>query len=327
MSPIKFSERKSEKLAAKGYKHLEEGDVQAALTVAAELEIRHYTAAFEIAALAHAQLGELEAAVATLERGVGLEPDCWINWKLLGDYRSDLERYDDAALAYETALRCYSPWESLIRLNQAILAVRRGLYAQALLYAAQTTDPDLAVRAASVRVNALVGMGQPDDALRVGHGALTEIDTGDPEDFAVLAASVAEAQMAQGVPAKELLVFVLNALEQYDPTCKQLLVLVRIADDQYSVNARYYRIMIDARMPFIDPESGESEGYIVTYDVVADSVDEALTFIDRLEDPVVRGKLIVSEHEALEDRPDSPKGVYRRTPRFYYSDDDKSATD
>ena len=57
-----FTKRKSEKLAEKGYRHLQDGDAAAAQKVSAELEALRFTAAFEIAALAHAQLGDLEAA-------------------------------------------------------------------------------------------------------------------------------------------------------------------------------------------------------------------------------------------------------------------------
>ena len=58
------------------------------------------------------------------------------------------------------------------------------------------------------------------------------------------------------------------------------------------------------------------------YDVVADSVEQALTFVERMEAPAVRGLLLVEEHEVLEDRPDDPKGVYKRTERHYYERED-----
>src|SRR5688572_21492310 len=119
-----FTKRKSEKLAEKGYRNLQDGDAAAALKVSAELEALRFTAAFEIAALAHAQLGDLEAAVTTLRRGLDIAPTVWINWQLLGNYLSDLERYDEAASAYDKAMECVGVHESSIRLNQAILASR-----------------------------------------------------------------------------------------------------------------------------------------------------------------------------------------------------------
>ena len=87
-----------------GIQHLNDGDAEAALEVAAQLEELRYTASFEIAALAYGQLGDLDAAVGVLTRGVDLAPDVGLNWQLLGNYLSDLERFDEAVSAYESAL-------------------------------------------------------------------------------------------------------------------------------------------------------------------------------------------------------------------------------
>jgi Flp pilus assembly protein TadD len=77
-----------------------EREFDAALEIATELEAHRYSGSFEIAALAHAGKGDLEAAVAVLRRGVATVPDAWPNWQLLGNYVSDLGRYDEAEAAY-----------------------------------------------------------------------------------------------------------------------------------------------------------------------------------------------------------------------------------
>jgi hypothetical protein len=82
------------------------------------------------------------------------------------------------------------------------------------------------------------------------------------------------------------------------------------------------RVTANARIPFRDPLSELGTGYIVSYDVVADSVDEALAFVERMEAPAVRGNLRIDGHEVIEARPDDPKGVYRRSDRFYYAHED-----
>jgi tetratricopeptide (TPR) repeat protein len=317
-----LTKRKTEKLAQLGYQLLEDGDAEAALKVAAELEALRYTATFEIAALAHARLGDLEAAVAVLKRGLEIAPKVWINWQLLGNYLSDLEHYEEAASAFERAWNCPDVDQSSIRLNQAILASRRGLNDQALSYAEQVTDPDLALRTASARVTALAGLGRFDEALRIGEAILTTVDPDEPEELAYLAASMGSARLGRGTPAEEVIAFAVDALDQYDRSNTQLLALIRDADNQRSAAAKYYRLTVDAKIPFTDPLSQLGQGYIVNYDVVADSVDEALPFIERMEAPTLRGLLVVDEHEILEHRPDDPKGVYARTPRHYYARED-----
>jgi tetratricopeptide (TPR) repeat protein len=281
-----------------------------------------FTAAFEIGALAHGQLGDLEAAVAVLRRGLDIAPTVWINWQLLGNDLSDLERYDEAVSAYERALECPDVRQSSIRLNQAILASRRGLHDQALSYAEQVTEPDLVVRTTSVRVTALAAAGRCDEAVRIGEAILSEVDSDEAEELAYLAASVGGARMAQGAASEEVFAFALHALDEYDRSNAQLLALIRNADNQYSATAKYYRMTVDAKIPFTDPLSRLGEGYIVNYDVVADSVDQALAFVERMETPAVRGNLLVDEHEVLEDRPDDLKGVYKRTARHYYERED-----
>ncbi len=323
MEPSDLLKRKSEKLAKAGYQHLKDGDTEAALKVAAELEGLRFTAAFEIAALAHGQLGELEAAVVVLRRGLEMAPNVWLNWQLLGNYLSDLGDYDEAGSAYEKAMECPDVYESSVRLNQAILASRRGLHDQALSYADQVTDPELALRAASTRVATLVGAGRFDEALRIGEALLDDtVDSDELEELGHLAASVGRARLARGTPAPEVVTFAIDALDEYDQSNAQLLALIRDADNQYSPLAKYYRMTVDAKIPFTDPMARMGEGYVVNYDVVADSVEQALTFIERMEAPAVRGLLLVGEHQALEDRPDDPKGVYQRTARYYYERDD-----
>jgi tetratricopeptide (TPR) repeat protein len=328
MPPSDLIEHKSTKLAKAGYEHLENGDTDAALKVAAQLEELQYTAAFEIAALAHGQLGDLDAGVAVLKRGLEIAPTVWINWQLLGNYLSDLERYDEAAAAYEQAIACPEVWESSVRLNQAVLASRRGLHDQALSYVDQVTDAELAVQSASARVTALAGAGRLDEAIRVGEAALSADDPRDSDDsresadLADLAASVGRAREGHGAPAEEIVAFAIAALDEYERSNTRLLSLIRDADNRYSPTAKYYRMTVDAKIPFTDPLFQEAKGYVVNYDVVADSVEEALAFVERMEEPAVRGNLIVDEQEILEDRPEDPKGVYKRTARHYYQIED-----
>jgi tetratricopeptide (TPR) repeat protein len=318
MEPGDVLTRKAETLAEAGYQCLRHGDAAGALKIANELEELQCATAFEIAALAHAQLGDLQAAVAVLRTGLELAPKVWPCWQLLGNVLSDLRRYDDAAAAYEEALGCPDVRAASVRLNQAILASRRGEPDQALMYLDQIPTSDLTLPVGSARVHALVASGQVGEALRIGQALLAQGGSEDPAAMAQLAAAVGSARLAQGATADEILAFALDALEAYERSNLQLLALIRTADGQRSAAAKYFRVTVDARIPSRDPLSQLGGGYIVKYDLVADSVAEALGFVERMEAPAVRGNLRVSDHEVVEDRPDDPKGVYRRSDRFYY---------
>jgi len=91
-----------------------------AIKIAGQLEKLRFSSAFEIAAQAYSGLENLEKAVSILERGVNLAPDVWLNWQLLGNYLSDLQRFEDAASAYQNALKCPKAQAGSIQLNQAI---------------------------------------------------------------------------------------------------------------------------------------------------------------------------------------------------------------
>jgi tetratricopeptide (TPR) repeat protein len=210
-----LTEKRCERLADQGYQHLEDGKPDEALAVAAKLEELEYTAAFEIAALAHAQQGDLATAVKTLERGLDLEPAVWVNWQLLGNYLSDLGRHDEAASAYERALGCPGVELSSIRLNQAVLAHRRDDLPRVLECVRQVEDPALASRAAAVEVDALRRAGRLDEAVQVGETALaaSEAKVGDPDELASLAESVGRARWQGGASPTEVIAFALESLE------------------------------------------------------------------------------------------------------------------
>ena len=105
---------------------LDAGDAKGALKIAKELERKRFTGAFDLGAQAYAALGWKEAAVSYLRKGLKEHHDSWLNWQLLGNYLSDLERYDEADDAYESALACDDPWKACVRMNQAIMWNRRG---------------------------------------------------------------------------------------------------------------------------------------------------------------------------------------------------------
>src|SRR6266536_3597028 len=83
-------------LAQQGYDLIQARQFDEALVLSGRLQEMRYSSGFEIAALALAGRGETERAVQILEEGVAKAPDVWLNWQLLGNYRSDMGLYDSA---------------------------------------------------------------------------------------------------------------------------------------------------------------------------------------------------------------------------------------
>ncbi len=316
--------KNAEILADKGFAYLRDGDYDEALMIAKKLEELRYTAAFDIAAQAHAGLGNLEKAVEVLERGVTEEPDCWLNWQLLGNYRSYIGDYDPAAEAYDRALRCPDSWQDSVRLNQAILAVKRDENEEALRFLEKVKDPKLTLRAAYTNVSALHRLGRLDEALTLADVHLDrDRDAGDDEEsLAGITASRGRIRIEQSAPSDEVRLTTMDALEEY--WCSgELLARVRDIDGCYSRKSQYFRLLIHVRIPADHPSYQEVKGYFITYDVVAETPDNALKWVREFEQiDKSLGTLCIEESDVLEERPDDPMGVYWRTGRSYYENED-----
>ena len=80
-------------------------------------------------------------------------------------------------------------------------------------------------------------------------------------------------------------------------------------------------MLIHAKIPEGSSLVRHGRGFYTTYDVVADSPEEGLGFVQSIEDEELRSGLIVEEFESLEPRSEEPKGVYRVTSRMYYENE------
>lgn len=313
------SPKDSEQLTKEVYALLREGKNDEALRVAATLEERCYSSCFEIEAIAHAAKGDLDAAVAVLERGTELAPDVWLNWQLLGNYRSDLGRYDQAAAAYDRAAACPKVSLDSVRLNRAILANRCKRFEAALDFLDSITDVDLAMEAIATRTVALNRLGRHTEAAALALKALTEAD----EDvhrtcLDTLAAEAVAARLALGEPTADVKAFALDAIENHGAG-PWLLRELRVLDDQRSETAQYYRLLVHGTLAEEDPLFDEAKGFYSSVDAVADSVAEALASFRALIPQRVLASLEAEQVEILEPRPRDPKGVYRVSGYSFYA--------
>lgn len=241
--------RRAEKLLERGRGLLRDGEIDEALRMAERLHEMRYSGGFELSALAYAAQGRTEEAVRVLEEGVERAPQAWLNWQLLGNYRSDLGRFADAEAAYERALTCPDVQPSSVRLNQAILAHRQGDPRKALGFAGLVDDPEL----------------------------------------------------------------------RFHP---DLLAMVREIHGLRSETAQHFRLVVHGRIPETSPERREAQGFYTTYDVVADTPDEALGFARALDTRGPAADWTIDEAKAVEPRPGDLKGVCSAGGRIFYEEEE-----
>jgi len=316
-----LKKRRADKLLERGYALLGDAKPDEALEIADRLRELRHSGAFEIGALAHAAKGNLEEAVRLLEEGLEKAPGVWLNWQLLGNYLSDLERFPQAATAYERALACPDVWVASVRLNQAILAQRRKDFEGALGLIEQVDDPELALQAASVRMGALAGSGRAEEAERFGMEVLDSApDAGsDATALARIVAAIGRIRLEREGPTELTRSFLVDHWKRW--VSLEILTAIRDLDNVYSDRAEYYRLLVHGKFPETEAPGLDVRGFFRTYDVVADSPDEALQFIQRLDRHEPIADLSIEESRVLAPRPLDPKGVYWCSGRAYYDRD------
>lgn len=312
---------RSTRLERKARELLEGGDFDAALEVARKLEGLRYTGAFEIAALAHMGRGEVEAAVDVLERGLTLAPAVWINWQLLGNCLSDLQRYAEAGSAYARALACPHVWADSVRLNQAILASRQGLHEEALVCLERVQDRALAPQALGAKLRALADLGRHREVIIEANAAIAAAEEPRGEAWARAAARRLRSEGVLGTDDASLRAHAVEALDQHHAGSAELLDLIRelhaIARDS---ETGCYRVTVAVDIPDSHRLRADAAGYFVVAHVAANSPDEAFVFARELEGPDLAPNATLESCEPVEPFEGTGKGVYHRTGRIFYKE-------
>lgn len=308
-------------LTRQGYSLIDSREFDEALEVSDRLRGMRYSSAFEIAALAHAGRGEIELAVQVLEEGVTSAPGVWVNWQLLGNYRSDLGMYTASQEAYEQALRCSNVDRNYVRLNQAVLASRMEKPADALALLEDVVDDSLKQQVALTKSGALRDLGRTEEAWEIVTDALAEFASApedcDSEIFADLTALSARLMLDTGEPTAEVREALVKSLG-IASNDKPILAVIREIDNCTSSEAKYFRVLLDC--PVVR-QVDQPEGYFFSVDVIADDREEVVSFLRNVYGTAEEWKFVVDDIEILEDRPNELKGVYRATARHYYHDE------
>jgi tetratricopeptide (TPR) repeat protein len=315
-----------EQLSGKGFQCLEDGQYEEALIIANRLEELRYSAAFDIRAQAYHGLKKLDKAIESLERGVEIAPNAWLNWQLLGNYRSDNGEFEEAEKAYQRALLCPNVIEDQIQLNMAILSGRRNDHVQALAHLKAVKDPELALHVESTRMSALYHLGKLDEALAVADNCLNR-EWGENTDASPLVAIATlreRIRLEQGETKENVRRDVMKALPRFGFD-QSMLALIRDIDELFSPQAKYFRLMVHAHLHKDHPRYQEVKGYLVNYGIVEETPERALNWVREFESfDDEASDLQIQELETLEKRPEDHLGVYWRTGRCYYETEEEN---
>jgi hypothetical protein len=197
---------------------------------------------------------------------------------------------------------------------------RQQRFKEALAQLDLVDDADLQLRAHSARLEILNEQGLYEEAIRLGDDVLEQTGSGRNEEFRSAVQVEVGYACWNGRKDRERAMQLAVASLAHGQTSDVALWLVREIDGQFSPTAKYYRILVEG----MKTEAGDRRkrrGFFVSYDIVADSIDESLSFIRRIEGEEVRSSFRVEEATELESRPAEPKGVYARTGRILFTPD------
>ena len=309
-------------LADKGFELLNQGEFEEALAISYELKEAKFSAAFDIGAQAQAGLGNIVEAIAILKEGLELAPQAWPNWQLLGNYFSDMGDFENAKDAFSRALQCKGVWKDSILLNQSILSNRISNFSEALNISSNINDDDLYLHRLEVEISAYTGLEKYEEALILANKVLSKKEHFENNELiGRIVAKVGEIHLKQGKPKQEVKSYLFEFLS-FIPNNRSLFSLIRNIDNKYSDTAHYYRALIHCKVPKTSPDYKDIKGYFCRYDVIAESTNQLLEFINQFEAGVVDGgNYNIDEYEILDYNSKDPCGVYSRTGRVIYENE------
>jgi tetratricopeptide (TPR) repeat protein len=323
-----------------GYDALNDGAHDRALAIADQLRSHRHTSGFEIGARALREMGRLDEAVELLREGVTKAPGLAVLWHYLGCYESDRGHFHLAIEALQRAKQCPDADLALELYNIAVVQERMDDAAGALKTAYEAegvANVGLPLHVLKELQSRLLlqtrefarALSAADEGLELYHGHVgDDPEAEDGAAYSRLLARRASALLELGRRQEALEVATDAVLVA--PTSKPAADVLRRAEALTSPAARLFRVLIEGAWfePLEDRDAeGTPPGFFVKYEIVADSVDEAMRFVRRFEPHAVHRSLTVSEYEELEPRAGEAKGIVYRSGYFFFPGGNQSGND
>ena len=301
-----------EALIEKGFDLLAQFEPAEALKIGKRLIRLGHTSGFEIAARARRDQDRPKRAASILAKGLRIAPNVRPLWALLGEIEWERKRLRESAQAFERALACPGEDDHPILLDLATVLAEMDEHARARTCLDRIVDPDpvLAFRAGLTRLGLLLETGE----LAAARALTDQLGTEVPEEIsnqerAMLKAKTALIHHRLDADRQEVLEQAFLALEMA-PGDPDALWLVRELDNSYSPASRRFILTVQGSAEITIDDETRIRGFMVPYDVVAETPEEALALIRRLRPEPERDSLTIADIRRKKKHPHVPKGVY-----------------
>lgn len=308
-----------ESLTTAAYAALDSDDIGKAMEIAQELINLRHVRGFEILALALEKQDRYTDGIEVLRKGISVVPDAYPLWELMGNLYSKERDYENAETAYVTALACPNSDSASICYNMAVMLRHSGHPQQALSIATQIDSPLLAIRVNALKVSLYNAIQEYDEAADLANQliseimALEELGDDDMKDLAMVYAELGRSIYLGSGNKQGAFESAWKSLEweRSEPTA---LWLVRELIGRKSNDSRWFQVEVEGNWYFPLEQGKLPPRFRVTYDIVADNIDEAMMFAKHLEPPEIRESMQVKSVSDRGNHANYTQGLYWRSP-------------
>lgn len=284
-----------------GFDHIDNKRWAEALAVADQLLDMRFSGGFEIAALAHEGLGDLDRATTLLQEGVEVIPIAWPLWLLLAQFLALQGDEAEAQSAFDAAADCAEAPRSWVALKHAEFHRAHGRADMALLLLDQHRDDQLTH---AELLTCLNDLGRSKEVVAL---APTLLEQAEEEDMrGPIAAQWVRAMPQIGASRDETYTFLRSLIEGAGPLL-DLVGASRFAEDRTLALAQQVGVLLRFE--------GDEGPYGVIAHVRAEGVEDAVAMVLRLlgtDGPVIH----MQEPHIMGTETDAPAGVFFMSPRM-----------
>jgi len=280
-----------------GMEQLAAGDVEEALRTADRLIRKQDPGGHELKVSALLESDAIEDAVRAAEEGVARFPDEWSLYCTLGIALARFDCFDEAAGALERALHCEGADPAEIHVNLATVRGMQGDWEACLAVLSDGEDwGDFEFPRMILQCDALLELERWRDATAFADATQQEWgDDLDPGMVGMLIAVRALAAFRANSDPRRAMKLAWEALRAA-PSQSRALEVIRLCDDLFSPTSRIFEVECAVEL---EDQEGAPLSFCSAYAVIAESLDEALEFIQRYEENVSGGSPTLADFEDL----------------------------
>lgn len=303
-----LSKQDIENLLLKARDFIAEGEYEEAEEIAEKLIHQEVQEGYDLMAIIYAASERFEEAIEILNEAVAKYPKDSYLWTGLGNCLAEVEQYEEAMNAYNTALSCADDDKLLIELNIAVLYGRQGMFEKTFEMCEKNKDSELKNEFASVLLTAYIESEKYDDAITFEKKELSKLNPPEDPDFdddlSLIYALIAKAHLRKNGDKKHIEKLIRKAID-FDRTNEEALLVWREFNNLPANKSKYFRVEVQGEFKIEDDEPAI---FTTDYELVADNIKEALEIIRAYEvKEVISIDIVESDSETTNEK---LKGLY-----------------